>query len=75
MKYLCLIIIISLCGCKDKYVPKQTSFENDSVWEIIDVNKHIFYMKPSMAISPIIKADRTLYICTIMEHCILLIHI
>jgi|GEM_PF-4970622 len=59
MKYLCLIIIISLCGCKDKYVPKQTSFENDSVWEIIDVNKHIFYMKPSMAISPIIKADRT----------------
>lgn len=59
IKYLCLIIIISLCACKDKCVPKQTCFENDSVWEIVDVNKHIFYMKPSMAISPIIKADRT----------------
>ena len=59
IKYLCLIIIVFLCGCREKHVPKQTSSGNDRIWEIVDVNKHIYYMKPSIAISPIIKTDST----------------
>ena len=59
IKCLCLIIIVLLCGCKEKHVPKRTSSGNDCTWEIIDANEHIYYMKPPIAISPTIKTDST----------------
>ena len=59
IKCLCLIFIVFLCGCKEKHVPERTSSGNNRTWEIIDANKHIYYMKPSIAISPTIKTDST----------------
>ena len=59
IKCLCLIIIVFLCGCKEKHVPERTSSGNNRTWEIIDANEHIYYMKPPIAISPTIKTDST----------------